>query len=102
MNCHGDNKEKQGANNHSMLKHMLHMVLCCGLPMVIIGFLPLITKFSPAAAGLLSIIAPFICPLMMVGMMVMMMRGNKKGSCCGDKNNEFDNKKLRELNKPAE
>lgn len=87
MKCHGDNG---GNQKHSMLKHMLHMILCCGLPIVIIGFLPFITKFSPGAAGLLAIIAPFICPLMMVGMMVMMMRGNKKGSCCDNKNTEND------------
>ncbi|WP_097028484.1 hypothetical protein [Clostridium peptidivorans] len=94
MKCHGDNGENKGNHKHSMLKHMLHMILCCGLPIVIIGLLPLITKFSPGAAGLLAIISPFICPLMMVGMMVMMMRGNKKGSCCDNKsaNNDKLNK----------
>lgn len=29
MNCHGDNKEKQGTHNHSPLKHIWHMILCC-------------------------------------------------------------------------
>ncbi len=86
MNCHEDNKEKQGAQKHSPLKHMLHMVLCCGLPIVIIGFLPLITRFSPGAAGILGKIAPFLCPIMMISMMLMMFRGNKKGSCCSDTN----------------
>ncbi|MBE6068021.1 MAG: hypothetical protein E7211_10070 [Clostridium lundense] len=87
MKCHGDNG---GNQKHSMLKHVLHMILCCGLPIVIIGLLPIITKFSPGTASLLAVISPFICPLMMVGMMVMMMRGNKKGSCCENKNNEND------------
>lgn len=85
MKCHGDNKENGGARKHSPLKHMLHMILCCGLPIVIIGFLPLIAKFSPGAAGVLGIIAPFICPLMMISMIPMILTGNKKGSCCDNK-----------------
>lgn len=102
MNCHGDNKAKQGAHKHSAMKHMLHMALCCGLPIVIIGALPLITRLSPAAAGILGRIAPFLCPLMMLAMLPMMFAGSKKGSCCEDANeNQADNKPL-ELNKSAE
>lgn len=87
MNCHGDNKDNQG---HSPLKHMLHMVLCCGLPVIIILSLPFIARFSPAVAGILGFIAPFICPIMMGGMILMMFKGNKKSSCC-DKENNIDN-----------
>lgn len=87
MNCHGDSKEKKGTHKHSPLKHMLHMVLCCGLPIVIIGLLPFIARVSPWAAGILGIIAPFICPIMMVIMMVTMFSGKKKSSCCDDGTN---------------
>lgn len=100
MNCHEDNKGKQGVHNHSPLKHMLHMVICCGLPIVIIASLPLIYKFSPGAAKTLGVIAPFLCPIMMIGMLPMMLGGSrsKKESCCDDKNNEEPPK----LNKPLE
>ena len=100
MNCHGHNKDKHEAHNHSPLKHLLHMALCCGLPIIIIGALPFITRLSPAAAGVLGKIAPFLCPLMMLAMLPMMFGGNKKGSCCD--NTKQDNNKPLELNKSAE
>lgn len=95
MNCHNN---KEGKSNHSPLKHMLHMMLCCGLPIVIVSLLPLITKVSPSAAGIVARIAPFICPIMMISMMVMMMRGSKEKSCCGSKkNNDIENNNSPEL-----
>lgn len=95
MNCHNNKEEK---SNHSPFKHMLHMMLCCGLPIVIVSLLPLITKVSPSAAGIVARIAPFICPIMMISMMVMMMRGSKEKSCCGSKkNNDIENNNSPEL-----
>lgn len=82
MNCHGNNKDNNKGHKHSPLKHMLHMVLCCGLPIVIVGFLPLITKLSPSAGSLVGRIVPFLCPIMMIGMMFTMMSGSKEKSCC--------------------
>jgi hypothetical protein len=102
MNCHKDNEGKQGTHKHNPLKHVLHMALCCGLPIVIIGFLPLIARYSPAAGGVLGRIAPFICPIMMMLMLPMMFRGNKKGSCCDDKNENHDTNKPLEINKSIE
>lgn len=93
MNCHEDRKENKGSHNHSPLKHMLHMALCCGLPILIIGLLPVITKFSPGAAKLLGGIAPFICPLMMFAMIPMMLGGRKKESCCDHTKDENTNTK---------
>jgi hypothetical protein len=81
MNCHGDSNENNRSHKHSNLKHMLHMALCCGLPILIILALPLIGRFSPLVANILGIIAPFICPVMMIGMMVMMMKPAKKHKC---------------------
>jgi hypothetical protein len=92
MKCHGDNKGKQGNHKHSPLKHMLHMVLCCGLPIVMVGFLPLISKISPGAAGFVSKIVPFLCPLMMIGMMAPMLLGKNKKSCCDESNQESSTK----------
>lgn len=102
MNCHNNNKESKSNHKHSPLKHILHMVLCCGLPIVIVGLLPLITKFSPSAAGVVSRIVPFICPIMMVLMMVMMMGGNKKGSCCHGGNQDDSNNKSSESKETIE
>jgi hypothetical protein len=92
MKCHRNNKENHKGHNHSPLKHMLHMVLCCGLPILIVGFLQLITKFSPGAGSFIGKIVPFLCPIMMVSMMVMMFSGNRKKSCCEDGKQETETK----------
>lgn len=102
MSCHGDNKNNQNGHNHSPLKHMLHMVLCCGLPIVIVGLLPFISRISPSAGSAVSKIVPFLCPIMMVSMMFMMSSGKKKGSCCDNTNNDGDNSRLPEINNPVE
>ncbi len=97
MNCNGDNKVNKAAHRHSPLRHMLHMILCCGLPVLIIASLPFISKVSPGTSRALSIIAPFICPIMMIGMIAMMsgMRNNKKSICC--ENNENSSNTQTEL-----
>lgn len=77
------NKKNHCSTEHSPIKHMLHMVVCCGLPIIIILALPFIARLSPAAAGVLGVITPFICPVLMGGMMFMMFRNNKH-SCCDD------------------
>lgn len=88
MNCHGENNKKQEVRKHSPLKHLLHMAICCGLPILVIGSLPLITRFSPSSAAVLERIAPFICPVMMLLMMPMMFRSMREGSCCDNKKAE--------------
>lgn len=80
MNIFGK-KSDQSNHGHSPMKHMLHMILCCGLPVLIILLLPAIAGFSPAIAAGLGLIAPFICPVMMGGMVFMMFRKDKH-SCC--------------------
>jgi hypothetical protein len=77
-------KECHGGHSHSPMKHMLHMILCCGIPVLIIFALPFIAGINPAAAGILGVIAPFICPVMMGGMLLMMFR-KEKPSCCEEK-----------------
>jgi hypothetical protein len=61
------------AHNHK--GHLLHMGLCCVLPLLILLVLPLI-----GYKGILQSIAPFICPVMMLVMMPMMMRGHGKSN----------------------
>ena len=93
MSCH---KDSEGNKKHSNLKHMLHMIICCGLPIVIIGFLPVIWRFSPEAGRVLSVIAPFLCPIMMISMIPMMFGKGKRKSCCDNK------EELSKLSKPMD
>ena len=102
MNCHGDNKGKQGGHKHSTLKHMLHMIICCGLPIVIVGFLPLISRISPDAGNFVSSIVPFLCPLMMIGMIPMMLGGHKKDDHQDNAKEIQTSNKVSELNNHVE
>lgn len=79
-------KTNHSGNGHSPIKHMLHMILCCGLPVVIILLLPFIAGFSPAIAAVLGVITPFICPVLMGGMIFIMFRKDKH-SCCENPDN---------------
>lgn len=91
MNCHKNNRENNGSHKHSLVKHMFHMILCCGLPIVILLLLPFISRVSPVTSGVLAVITPFICPIMMGSMVVMMFMNNKKKSCCSNENKENTN-----------
>lgn len=88
------NKKKYTNQGHSPMKHMLHMILCCGIPIIIIFSLPFIASFSPALAGILGVVAPFICPVLMGGMLFMMFRSNKH-SCCDENKTEIDHESPR-------
>ncbi|MDT8718650.1 hypothetical protein IAI10_18460 [Clostridium sp. 19966] len=98
MSCHNTGNENRSNHKHGFNKHLLHMVICCGLPIVILFMLPFIASLSPGFAEVLRKIAPFLCPLMMILMMPMMMRGNKKESCCSDDNE----KEIVDIKKPIE
>lgn len=75
MNCHNNNNNDKP--NGVSFGHLLHLIICCGLPIMIIFSLPFIAKLSPAVASMLATIAPFICPIMMGGMIIMMFKRNK-------------------------
>lgn len=94
MNCHDNKNEKEVGHKHSPLKHMLHMVICCGLPVLLVAFLPQIARLSPGAGNFIGNIAPFLCPLMMIPMMFMMMGDSRKKSCCKDSNEENNTKEI--------
>lgn len=70
----------------NMFKMALGMAACCLVPVLLV----LVLSVSGFTSGsrIVSYIAPFLCPLMMLGMMLFMgmgMKGdNHKGhSCCG-------------------
>lgn len=83
MNCHGDNNQNN-SKRHNPIRHMLMMVLCCGLPILLLGVLPFL-KIGGGFKALIATVAPFICPLMMIFMIPMMLKGMKKENCCGSK-----------------
>ncbi|PAB58674.1 hypothetical protein CCE28_14115 [Anaeromicrobium sediminis] len=62
-----------------MMKHGAMMMLCCLLPILVIAGLPLFG----IKGGILSSLAFLLCPLLHIGMMFMMMKSGKKGSCHG-------------------
>lgn len=84
MNCHGNSKK---GNKNSTLKHM---IICCGLPIIIIGILPFISRISPGFARILGVVAPFICPIMMGGMLGTILLGNNKKGCCSGENDKIE------------
>jgi hypothetical protein len=66
------NRDNKTLHSHGK-KHILHMLLCCGIPVLLIVMLPIL-----GYKGVLLNLAPFICPVMMLVMMPMMMHGHKK------------------------
>ena len=72
--------------NHSHKKHVPHMILCCALPILVLLSIPFISKISPGSSKFLILIAPFICPIMMISMIPMMFGGKKKSIKNGNQN----------------
>lgn len=79
MNCckqdHNENTEKNEHKEHDSHQgrhrsHMWMMLLCCGLPLLAIASLPIIDRFIPGSSDLIRWAIPFICPLMMLPMML--------------------------------
>ncbi|WP_040907954.1 hypothetical protein [Youngiibacter fragilis] len=82
MNCHGNqdednvNSEEKGHKGHK--SHMLMMLVCCGAPLLLFLVLPLLrgAGYASGTTGFLPLLVSLICPIMMVGMMFMMMKGS--------------------------
>ena len=99
MNCHGNhnNNNNQNKKHKGHMSHMLMMALCCGAPLIILLVVPfLINNGGAAIAKPLATIAPFICPIMMVFMIPMMLKGHnnsaQKDEC--HENSKIDDKRL--------
>jgi len=97
MKCHGNNRDGNGKGHKGHLSHMLMMALCCGAPIIILLLVPfLIKNGSSGIAKPLTVIAPFICPLMMVFMIPMMLKGGKnkakKDECQQNERQQLDEK----------
>lgn len=92
MNCCNHNK-KDNQDNRPHKGHMSHiwmMVLCCGAPLLVLLLISLIGVSFPEIRAVLVLILPFICPVLMVGMIPMMFIKNKhKEDHCDSKQNEI-------------
>jgi len=86
-----NNRNQDGYNKHkghSLMKHVGMMGICCLLPIVVIGMLTLFgirdLRTNPLVLGVSS----FICPIMMVVMMIVMFRSGKTHNCCSKDSEE--------------
>ena len=86
MNDNVNNEKKENKGGHSSMKHILMMVLCCGLPILLIAVLPFLIGNTAFRITLASII-PFLCPILMLFMIPMMLKGSKEGKSCHNNNN---------------
>jgi hypothetical protein len=77
--CENDKKKGTKGNPHSMKRMMILMVLCCGLPILLIAVLPFLNIGSIVTSVTLVSLITFLCPLMMLFMVPMMLKGSKEG-----------------------
>ncbi|SHJ71858.1 hypothetical protein [Tepidibacter formicigenes] len=82
MNCSKNNHDK---NNKGLLKHGILMMLCCMLPILIIAGLPLFG----IKGGILSSLVFLLCPLMHVGMIVIMKKSHNNKDCYEIENEKY-------------
>lgn len=80
MNC--CNRNDRDSENHPKKgrpSHLWMMVLCCGAPLLALLVLFLLGARFPAVSALLLPLVPFLCPVLMVGMIpVMIWKGGHK------------------------
>ena len=93
MNDDVNNEKKENKGSHSSMKHILMMVLCCGLPILLIAVLPFLKIGNTAFRITLASIIPFLCPILMLFMIPMMLKGSKKGKSCNNNNNNNKDRK---------
>lgn len=78
MNHHEDKKEKPRTHKHNPLHHI---IIRCGLPILILVSIPIIAKYNVGLASILGMIVP----VMMVGMLLTMLGRKKKEKYCSNK-----------------
>ena len=60
-----------------MGKHMLLMIICCAVPLLLVGAVSVFGLSLGPLQPLIPYVAALMCPLMMIGMMWMMARENQ-------------------------
>ncbi len=89
MNCCNHNNDK----NHHGKGHMSHlwmMILCCGAPLLVLLLLPLLGTRFPGISLFLASIAPFLCPVLMIGMIPMMFMKDRHEEKTAPRTDECD------------
>ena len=86
MDCHDQNEDKneiqKKGEGHPHGYSMWMMILCCAAPVLALLLIPLIGGNFPALTLVLAAAAPFLCPVLMGGMMLFMFlrsRGKNRG-----------------------
>ncbi|OQB25276.1 MAG: hypothetical protein BWY11_00607 [Firmicutes bacterium ADurb.Bin182] len=79
MNCcnHEEHTNKKNIKNKGHASHILMMALCCGLPLLLLLVLPVVSSWIPGSGQFINSIIPFACPLMMILMLPLMLRDRK-------------------------
>ncbi len=84
MNCcggnhnHGNHEEGTHAEKKSWGgKHILMMVACCGLPILLLALVPFLGSLNGRIGSFIQRYAFLLCPVMMIGMMLMMSNGHQ-------------------------
>lgn len=80
MNCCKKNKN----NKKGPLKFIGMMGICCLLPIILISIVPLL-GFDSITGRIIPLITPFICPILMGGMIFTMFKGGNKECCSNGK-----------------
>ena len=71
---HDDNQHTNGPHKN----HLWMMLLCCGAPLLVAAFLIIFGGGFPAARNILLPIVPFLCPVIMLFMMLPMLLSWRK------------------------
>ncbi len=90
MNLEKENKKENHMNQKKgLLKGIGMMGACCLLPIIIVAIVPLISSsLGVAGTKIAYTLSSLICPIMMIGMMIVMAKGS---SCCSkDKENKSE------------
>lgn len=86
MSCHRNDEDKNNKGSHSSMRHMLlMMVLCCSIPILIIVAVPFFNIGNTGLIVSLVSVITFFCPLMMLFMIPMMLKGSKEDKSSYDK-----------------
>lgn len=97
MNCcdhnsnasNGNNRNNKHAHKGGHMSHMWMMALCCGAPVILFFAASLFGSRLPELKAVLLSIAPFLCPIMMIGMIpIMFMHGRHSDNCHEEKPRE--------------
>ena len=97
MNCCDHNSDDpNGKRTHKggHMSHMWMMALCCGVPLILLFVVSLLGASMPGLKAILLSILPFLCPIMMIGMIPMMFMHGKHDDNCHEERQNDQNKAL--------